>query len=105
MNINNKLYFNLTNLTNFKNFINFNSYPVKTLSKSSFYFNEKVIKVILEEKSNIYPKSKFKIFKTKLKLWIEDFYISGKDFYSNKSSTMIKCSKTYRFDSFNFRTF
>ena len=100
LNISHKINFNFKNLTNFKNFVNFLNYPVKSLSRYSFYFNDKSLTLILKCKG--YNKSKSKIFPTKLQLWLEDFYISGKDSYSNKSSTMIKCSKIYRKDSYNF---
>jgi hypothetical protein len=39
---------------------------------------------------------KLKIFSTKLKIWINDFYLGGKDLYSKQSSTMINCSKALR---------
>ena len=101
---NDKIFFNCENMSNFKNFINFRNYPVKTLTKSSFYFNTKVSAINLDNEVNCYT-SKIKIFKTKLKFWLEDFYISGKDLYSAHSSTMVKCSKIYRFESSNFNYF
>nr|YP_010139055.1 NADH dehydrogenase subunit 11 [Lithodesmium undulatum]QQJ94663.1 NADH dehydrogenase subunit 11 [Lithodesmium undulatum] len=96
------LSFNCINLLNFKNFVNFKNYPVKTLTKSSFYLNKQITPILVISKNNFNSKSKIKIFKTKLKFWLEDFYISGKDLYSFKSSTMIKCSKVTRLELSNF---
>lgn len=46
--------------------------------------------------------AKFKFFNTKLKVWINDFYIGGKDPYSKQSSTMVKCSKLLRTNKHTF---
>ena len=97
-----KIGFNCVNLLSFKNFINFNNYPVKTLTKFSFYLNTTITPVPEINMEGLYYNSKSKIFKTKLKFWLEDFYISGKDLYSVNSSTMIKCSKLNRLESSNF---
>jgi len=51
---------------------------------------------------NKFKLKKNKIFKTKLKLWLHDFYIGGKDSYSKYSLTMINCSKSYRIEKTNF---
>ena len=47
-------------------------------------------------------KSKSKIFETKSKFWLDDFYIGGKDLYSRFSIVMIECSKSFRLESTNF---
>merc|ERR1712238_552434 len=45
---------------------------------------------------NNYQQSKNKLYTTTFKLWISDFYLGGKDSYSERSLTMIKCSKLFR---------
>jgi len=51
---------------------------------------------------NSYKISKIKFFKTPIKLWLDDFYLGGKDSYSQHSVTMIKCSQSYRKTKTNF---
>lgn len=46
--------------------------------------------------------SKSKLSNTKLKIWINDFYVGGKDPYSKQSSTMIKCSRNFRTNKHTF---
>ena len=45
---------------------------------------------------------KKKIFFNKLYLWLEDFYLHGKDNYSSFSIAMLQCSKNKRQFSNNF---
>ena len=49
-----------------------------------------------------YASSKTKLFVSKNRLWLDDFYIGGNDIYSKFSHTMIKCSKNLRQNSSNF---
>lgn len=39
---------------------------------------------------------KLKFFKSKLLLWLEDFYLNSKDLYSAFSLVMLECSKSFR---------
>ena len=39
---------------------------------------------------------------TKIKYWLDDFYIGGKDGYSQNSLILTNCSKINRFQSNNF---
>nr|YP_009495488.1 NADH dehydrogenase subunit 11 [Toxarium undulatum]AWQ64135.1 NADH dehydrogenase subunit 11 [Toxarium undulatum] len=48
---------------------------------------------------------KTKFYKTNIKLWLDDFYLHGNDFFSQYSITMIKCSKMLRSDLTNFVLF
>ena len=55
-------------------------------------------------KSNIVNNfSKKKIINSKTVLWIDDFYLGGKDLYSKFSLVMSECSKTFRTESTNFK--
>lgn len=99
---NNILNFNLNNFTNFKNYTCFLNLTTTNISfKNQNIFNNSIIK------NNFNPDLKFKnsitkIFETKLKIWINDFYIGGLDIYSKNSITMINCSKKLREETNNF---
>ena len=59
------------------------------------------------EKKNLniiykFKNAKTKLFSTKLKIWLNDFYVGGLDSYSRHSTTMIKCSKFLRLEKNNF---
>ena len=43
-----------------------------------------------------------KIYNTKVKYWLDDFFTGGKDDYSQNSLILINCSKIIRSESTNF---
>ena len=96
--------FDAKNLNNFKNYLAFHFYTTQTFSNFSFY---------LKKQNNPYFDSKFqlnaikkpktKMFETKLKNWLDDFFTrNGKDSFSYNSSVLINCSKITRTSSTNF---
>jgi NADH dehydrogenase/NADH:ubiquinone oxidoreductase subunit G len=96
------IYFNCTNTFDYKNYINFQFNPTGSLTSLSFYLNNKNKISIKKSKSN-FKSNKLKLFKTKLKFWLDDFYLgSGKDLFSYSSSYMSKSSKVVRENSTNF---
>nr|YP_009495519.1 NADH dehydrogenase subunit 11 [Psammoneis japonica]AWQ64249.1 NADH dehydrogenase subunit 11 [Psammoneis japonica] len=98
----NKIHFNCNNLFNFKNFICFSYYAVKSLNNLTFYLNTQISAPFNKTKQKFNTPSK-KIFNTKLKLWLDDFYLGGKDTYSCMSSTMAACSIMFRYEATNFK--
>lgn len=97
----NIINFNINNFNKFKKFISFLNLATSNLSSRNNNFNDTIKKSIL----NINTKFKNnvnKIYKTKIKIWINDFYIGGVDNYSRHSITMINCSNTLRLNSNNF---
>lgn len=98
--INDRICYNSNNLYDFKNYINFNYYATKSLNSLAFYLNTKINSFsISHNKFNFTAK---KIFNTKFKFWLDDFYIGGKDNYSILSSTMVECSLIFRLETTNF---
>jgi len=92
----------LNNFNRFKNFINYIFFAIQNINnKSDFCLNNKIDKKSLNIKL-IFKDSKVKLFATKIKIWLNDFYIGGNDSYSRHSTTMINCSKTLRLDKTNF---
>ena len=79
------MYLSGTKLTN-----NNNITLLKTTKKNDF-----LIPSNLKNKKN-------KTYTAKIKLWLHDFYIGGKDSHSRFSVTMIKCSKLLRSETTNF---
>nr|UXN44333.1 NADH dehydrogenase subunit 11b [Haslea karadagensis] len=86
------IYFNSKNLYNFKNFISFQFYAVQNLTNFSFYLTKKNSQFFIQKKFNTFKSSKTKIYETKIKYWLDDFFIGGKDQLCQNSLTLIKCS-------------
>ena len=97
---NERLSFNCNSIFDFKNFINFQYYAIQNLANLSLNNHPK--KTNLKINFGKYKFKRSKLFKTKFRLWLEDFYIGGKDCYSKRSITMIKCSKLFRSQNTNF---
>ena len=93
--------FDSVNLFNFRNYVNFQFYASQSLTSLSSYLtkqNKPLIKSNLNLKS-----SKVKLYNTKLKGWLDDFFRgSGKDSFSYNSSVLTTCSKISRSSSTNF---
>ena len=80
--------------------MNYNYFASKSLDNLTFYLNTKI-----NHFSMANPKFKLpaqKVFSTKLKFWLDDFYVGGKDNYSIFSSTMTECSLNLRLEATNF---
>jgi len=98
--INKKLHYNSRNLYDFKNYINFHYYSTNSLNNFTFNSNIKLNSFNLSIKK--FKLTSKKIQNTKLKFWIEDFYLGGKDHYSQFSPIMIECSEIFRLETTNF---
>ena len=96
------IYFNSKNLYNFKNLINFQFYSTKTLTNISYFLNTRNKTFIIHKKFPSFKKNTIKLFKTKLKFWLDDFFIGGKDRFCNNSLTMINSSKNIKLQTTNF---
>ena len=94
--------FNNNNLNSFRNFIELFFKATTNLTRNYDMCLFKNISVIPVVPARSLKLKKSKIFSTKIKMWINDFYIGGKDPYSKYSSTMIKCSKVLRTEKFTF---
>ena len=99
---NNIIFFNSKKISNFKNFIHFQFYATKNLNIFSFYLNNSNKPFIIYNINNKFKNSTLKIYSTKIKYWLDDFFIGGKDEYSHNSLIMNNCSRIIRSDSTNF---
>ena len=96
----NKVIFNTKTLYSFKIFVNYHYYATKSLGSLSFYLASRPSMFVLD-RSQFYLASK-KTANTKLKFWLDDFYLGGKDTHSFSSSTMAACSLSLRYEITNF---
>ena len=99
---NDLLSFNNNNLNKIKNFTGFLSIANGSITTRANTHLLKPISDSFVQPINVTKEKKHKVFGTKLKIWIHDFYIGGKDLYSKQSSTMVKCSKALRNDKHTF---
>nr|YP_010131943.1 NADH dehydrogenase subunit 11 [Odontella regia]QQD79322.1 NADH dehydrogenase subunit 11 [Odontella regia] len=99
--INNKIFFNCKKFLNFQSYTLFQYYAVKNLTK----FTSIQTKSFCDYNVSFdkYKIKRVNFFETKLRLWLDDFYIGGKDSYSKHSLVMINCSKINRLKSSNFK--
>lgn len=95
---NNKISFNCNNFFKFKSYSNILFFASNILTKVN---KLKVSKnpVLLDHK---YKTLKMKVYNTPFRLWLDDFYIGGKDLYSKHSITMINCSNILKKNQNNF---
>ena len=97
LNLDNKNYLtiNQTNFNLIKYFFSFLYYPLKNIdTKNHYSYGKKTGQKYYFDKTN--KQLKYKLFSTKINIWLNDFYIGGSDSYSRYSATMIKCSKSLR---------
>ena len=95
------LTINLNNLNNFKKFVNYVFFATKNITPNHLSISDSSIKNNIKIFSTFKDK-KIKVFSSKLKVWLNDFYIGGSDPYSRYSTTMIKCSTNLRIEKNNF---
>ena len=98
----NLINFDCVNIFNYKNYINFQFSAATSMTSFSFYLNNKN-KPITKNLISPIKETKIKIFNTKLKNWLDDFFMgSGKDSFSYNSSVMSQSSRIVRVNSTNF---
>jgi hypothetical protein len=96
------LNFDCINILNYKNYINFQFNASSSLTSLSFYLN-KNNKLVVKNLKSFIKDTKLKMFNTKLKGWLDDFFMgNSKDSFSYNSSVMSKNSKIVRMNSSNF---
>jgi hypothetical protein len=108
LNVNNSLNFSgiisytNNNLFDYKNFVGFQFYASKTLTNVNFQLVDKTQKFSIVKKYDKFKFSTIKLFDTKLKYWLDDFYIGGKDKFCQNSLTLSRCSMNYKRQVTNF---
>lgn len=97
----NNVVFNSNTILNFKNFINFNRYAVCVLTSLNTYLLTTTQPITRNNKSS-FKSSSFKLFETKVKHWLDDFFSGGKDGFTQHSTGLSDCSNLMRLKMTNF---
>ena len=100
--INTVVQYSSPTLFDFKNFICFQFYSSKTLTSINFHLIDKTQKFSIFKKFNRFKSPTVKVFDTKLKYWLDDFYTGGKDKFCQNSLTLTRCSMNYKQQVTNF---
>ena len=94
--------FDFVNEFNYKNYINSQFFPSQNLVSFSFYLN-KSNKIFVNNYYINFKLSQNKVFETKMKYWLDDFFVNnGRDSFSYNSSVLLNCSKISRSITTNF---
>jgi NADH dehydrogenase/NADH:ubiquinone oxidoreductase subunit G len=96
------IYFNSKKLFNFKNYTNFNYYAIQSLTNLNFYLTINTKPITFHQNFFNFKTAPKKLQNTKIKYWLDDFFIGGKDEYSQNSFILTNCSKVLRSESTNF---
>lgn len=99
---NKMIYYNKNSLFDFKNYINFHFVATQNLTNYNEFLSTSNQKFVLYKKFSIYKFLSVKLYNTKLKYWLDDFYIGGKDTFCQNSLTLTRCSLNYRLQVTNF---
>jgi hypothetical protein len=99
---NDLIFVNATRIASFKNFVSFQFYATQNLTNLGFYLATKTQPFILHKTSRSYKQKQLKIWDTKMKYWLDDFFSGGKDEYSQNSLVLTNCSRILRTESTNF---
>ena len=96
------IFYNSNSLFDFKNFINFHFQATQNLTTLNDYVGGLNQKFVIYKKFDRFKNVGFKLYNTKLKYWLDDFYIGGKDTFCQNSLTLTRCSANYRLQVTNF---
>jgi NADH-quinone oxidoreductase subunit G len=96
------LYYDKNSLFDFKNFINFHFQATPNLTNYNEYLSTSNQKFVLYKKFSVFKNLSIKLYNTKLKYWLDDFYVGGKDTFCQNSLTLTRCSVNYRLQVTNF---
>lgn len=101
---NSQISFNSNTLNKFNIYTNFLYSASKCLDpKINASSTNRISKSFTITPNKALKTCKTKLIKSKLKMWLNDFYIGGKDVYSKHSNTMVNCSKTFRSEKMAFQ--
>lgn len=92
----NHIFFKNENRHNLKNFINFNFHATQSLTDLNFYLNTKNKPFVIYKLFLPFKIISIKLFNTKIKYWLDDFFLGDKDNYCNNSLSLTNCSINIR---------
>lgn len=89
-------------LFDFKNFINFHYQASQNLTNFNDYIISTNQPFVIYKKFDQFKSGTVKLFDSKFKYWLDDFYTGGKDTFCQNSLTLTRCSANYRLQVTNF---
>lgn len=89
-------------LFDFKNFINFHFQATQSLTSLNDYSTKTNQKFSIQKPFMRFKSPVVKLFDTKLKYWLDDFYTGGKDIFCQNSLVLIRCSNNNRLQGTTF---
>jgi hypothetical protein len=90
------LFYGNASLFDFKNFISFHFQASQNLTNLNEFVSTTNRKFVIYKNFYVFKSLTLKLFKTKLKYWLDDFYTGGKDTFCQNSLTLTRCSANYR---------
>lgn len=93
---------NSDNLHNFKNFITLQFFATQTLTDLNFYLNVKNSSFVIYKNNLTFKNNIVKLFNTKFKYWLDDYFNGDKDNNSYNSIVLTECSNLLRLNSTTF---
>lgn len=96
------IVFDSKNQYNFKNFINLHYFATQSLTDLNFYLNTKNSPFIIYKNNISFKPSITKLFNTKFKYWLDDYFNGNKDNYCHNSIILTECSRLLRTNSTSF---
>lgn len=94
------IFYNLKKKSDFKNFITFHYLATHTIDSNSFF--TLTCNQPLYINKHKFKNRRLKFINSKIKYWLDDFYIGGKDGYSQNSLILTSCSNINRSQNTNF---
>lgn len=94
--------FNSKNQYNFKNYITLQFFATQTLTDLNFYLNTKNSSFVIYKKSLPFKTNVIKLFNTKFKYWLDDYFNGNKDNYCHNSLVLAECSRLLRTNTTSF---
>ena len=97
-----KIIFKNESHYDFKNFINFQYHATQSITDLNFYLNVKNNPFVIFKTFFSFKVNSMKVFNTKIKYWLDDFFNGGKDNFCHNSLALTNCSENVRLQTTNF---
>jgi hypothetical protein len=95
-----RIFFKSKSPFKFKNYLALHMFPIKVFTRLMFYQLSGNKPFFIKAPVFFFLFSK--TFNTKVKFWLQDFYLGNRDLYSRHSKTMVKCSAYTKSAKLNF---
>ena len=97
---NSTVFFNLNKEYNFKNYISFQFNASNKIDSNAFLMSTSNQSLFINKSK--FKNKRLKLIDTKIKYWLDDFFIGGRDGFSQNSLILTNCSNLARSQNTNF---